>query len=88
MPATAGCHGAFECSLHAAQLTMLLMTAERGETGSWVGSDRVGVGSGRVVGGRVWVGSSSRCEVGSRCGSLTLRCGRGARRCVSKRMNE
>ena len=29
VPATAGCHGAFECSLHAAQLTMLLMTAER-----------------------------------------------------------
>ena len=27
---------------------------------------------------------SGRCVVGSRCGSLTLRCGRGARWCVSK----
>ena len=29
VPATAGCHGAFECMPHAAQLPMLLMRAER-----------------------------------------------------------
>ena len=29
VPATAGCHGAFECMPHAAQLSMLMVTAER-----------------------------------------------------------